>query len=134
MQIDLNKPIHELDIMALLIKSHKHSQACLTKHGEVLTDIVADMLNSDDLSITTEHYQFFQAYAKFKHLDAQITKPEARESSHIAKVILNCFADEMHRDWQAFQEFDANNGDMGLLDSVHEFLQEKYPEPVPPML
>lgn len=61
MQIDLNTQIAPVDIMALLIKSHKAKQACLEKHGEVLTDIVADMLNTDGVEIGTEHYQFFLA-------------------------------------------------------------------------
>lgn len=125
MQINLNEPIHELDIMALLIKAHTHSEYCIEKHGEVLTDIVADVLNADGVDIATEHYQFFDAYAEFSHLREQITKPEVRKNSTIAKTILCGFSENLHRDWQAFQEFDADKEHLAFLDSVHEFLQKK---------
>lgn len=125
MKIDLNTQLQPSDIMSLLIKSHKAKRACLEKHGEVLTDIVADMLNADGVEISTEHYQFFLAYAEFDHLDKQITSPQAREHIQIAQVILQGFAENLHRNWQEFQEFDADKEDLGFSDAVHEFFQEK---------
>lgn len=125
MQINLDNLIQPVDIMALLIKSHNAKQACLAKRGEIPTDIVADMLNADGVDISIEHYQFFLSYADFVHLDEHITKPEAQESSHIANTILLSFAENLHREWQAFQEFDADNEHLGFLESVNEFFQEK---------
>lgn len=54
MQIDLNTQLQPSAIMTLLIKSHKAKQACFEKHGEVLTDIVADMLNADGVDNRTQ--------------------------------------------------------------------------------
>lgn len=126
MQINLDDLIQPVDIMALLIKSHNAKQACLAKRGEIPTDIVADMLNADGVDISIEHYQFFLSYADYDHLDEQVAKPEARESSHIANAILLSFAENLYREWQAFQEFDVNNEHLGFLESVNEFFQEKH--------
>lgn len=125
MIIDLNKPITADNMISLLLKARHCEKACLDKHGEIPTDIVADMLNADGVDITIEDYQFFLAYADYDHLDEQITSPQAREHVQTAQVILQGFAKNLHREWQEFQEFDADNEHLGFLESVNEFFQEK---------
>ena len=126
-KINLDEPNFAADLNAFMVlhtKRQAANQACLKEHGEILTDIVADMLNANGVEISIEHYQFFDAYADFFLLDRQLKEPRARSASN-ALMVLIVFTEHLYCDWIAFQEFDADKEHLSFLDSVHEFLREK---------
>lgn len=121
MQINLNNRIRAVDIRYLLIKANKHP----------CNLAMVDKLKIDSISIPTEHYQFFQAYADFTKISDALSKPNVLRSGMLEFIVLQEFGYRLYQSWLSFQEFNADTGDIGFLDSVHEFLQEKYPKPIP---
>lgn len=125
MQIDLNKPFTADNMITLLLKAQHCEKACLDKYGEVLTDIVADMLADGGIAISTEHYQFIREMAFRANLNETLSKPPSITNTILAYSVVEKFCVQLKREWADFQEFDADNNDMGFADSVHTYFLVK---------
>ncbi len=125
MIIDLNKPITADNMISLLLKARHCEKACLDKHGELLTDIVADMLADGGIIISTEHFQFIREMAFRANLNETLSKPPSITNAILAHSVVEKFCVQLKREWAEFQEFDADNGDIGFADSVHTYFLVK---------
>lgn len=121
MIIDLNKPITADNMISLLLQARHCEKACLAEHGEVLTDIVADMLADSGITISTEHFQFIREMAFRANLNETLSKPPSTTNATLAHSVVESFCMRLKKEWVQFQEFDADNGDMGFADSVHTY-------------
>lgn len=105
----------------LLLQARHCEKACLAKHGEVLTDIVADMLADNGIVISTEHFQFIREMAFRANLNETLSKPPSLTNAILAHSAVEKFCLQMKQEWAKFQDFDVDNKDMGFADSVHTY-------------
>ena len=125
MNINPDKSIAADDMISLLLQAHHCETACLEKHGEVLTDIVADMLADNGITISTEHFQFIREMAFRANLNETLSKPPSITNAILAHSVVEKFCVQLKQEWAEFQKFDADKEHLSFLDSVHEFLREK---------
>lgn len=121
MNINLDKSITADDMISLLIQARHCETACLAKHGEVLTDIVADMLADNGITISTEHFQFIREMAFRANLNETLSKPPSVTNAILTYSVVEKFCVQLKQEWAEFQKFDADNGDMGFADSLDTY-------------
>lgn len=121
MIINLDKNITADNVVSLLLQARQCEKACLAKHGEVLTDIVADMLADNGIIISTEHFQFIRELAFRVNLNETLSKPQLITNAILAHSAVEKFCVQLKQEWAKFRDFDAENEDMGFADSVHTY-------------
>lgn len=125
MIINLDKTITADNMITLLLQARHCETACLEKHGEVLADVVADMLSDSGTIISTEHFQFIREMAFRANLNETFSRPPSITNAILTYSVVEKFCVQLKREWGKFQEFNAANQDMGFADALHTYFLVK---------
>lgn len=121
MNIDLNKPFTADNMITLLLQARHCEKACLEKHGEVLADVVADMLSDSGTIISSEHFQFIHEMAFRADLNKTFSRPPSITNAILTYSVVEKFCVQLKKEWGKFQEFNADNQDMGFADALDTY-------------